>query len=194
MLLSLPGSPVLYYGDEIGMGDNIWLADRDAVRTPMQWTPDRNAGFSGCDPGRIYLPVVQDPLYGYQAVNVETQTAHPGSLLHWNRRMIHLRREHPAFGLGDYTEIASSNPSVYAFTRDHREQHGGHEQQSTVLCVFNLSRSPQAVELDLSAHAGAELVELSGGISFGTAGADALRLTLAAYGFFWFSLSPIVLR
>jgi maltose alpha-D-glucosyltransferase/alpha-amylase len=188
LLLSLPGSPVLYYGDEIGMGDNIWLADRDAVRTPMQWSPDRNAGFSGCDPGRIYLPIVQDPLYGYQAVNVETQTASPASLLHWNRRMIHLRREHPAFGLGDYTEIASSNPSVYAFTRSHTEEHGGHRQRSRVLCVFNLSRNPQPVELELPGHAGAEVVELSGGISFGVPGPGGLRLTLAGHGFFWFSL------
>ncbi|WP_067905865.1 maltose alpha-D-glucosyltransferase, partial [Actinomadura chibensis] len=117
LLLSLPGSPVLYYGDEIGMGDNIWLGDRDAVRTPMQWTPDRNAGFSHCDPARLYLPVIMDPIYGYQAVNVEAQTNNPGSLLHWTRKMIEIRQRHPVFGVGSYVELSASNPSVLAFTR-----------------------------------------------------------------------------
>src|SRR6058998_186462 len=98
LLLSLPGSPILYYGDEIGMGDNIWLGDRDGVRTPMQWTPDRNAGFSRCDPGRLYLPVIMDPIYGYQGVNVEAQSNSTSSLLHWTRRMLQVRREHTAFG------------------------------------------------------------------------------------------------
>ncbi|WP_121438562.1 maltose alpha-D-glucosyltransferase, partial [Actinomadura pelletieri] len=118
LLLSLPGSPVLYYGDEIGMGDNIWLGDRDAVRTPMQWTPDRNAGFSTCDPARLYLPIIMDPIYGYQAVNVEAQTNNPGSLLHWTRTMIEIRQRHPVFGVGTYVELSASNPSVLAFTRE----------------------------------------------------------------------------
>ncbi|WP_067808187.1 maltose alpha-D-glucosyltransferase, partial [Actinomadura formosensis] len=118
LLLSLPGSPVLYYGDEIGMGDNIWLGDRDAVRTPMQWTPDRNAGFSACDPARLYLPVIMDPIYGYQAVNVEAQANNPGSLLHWTRKMIEIRQRHPVFGVGSYVELSASNPSVLAFTRE----------------------------------------------------------------------------
>ncbi|MGN7142666.1 alpha-amylase family glycosyl hydrolase, partial [Streptomyces pseudogriseolus] len=111
LLLSLPGSPIIYYGDEIGMGDNIWLGDRDAVRTPMQWTPDRNAGFSSSDPGRLYLPTIMDPVYGYQVTNVEASMASPSSLLHWTRRMIEIRKQNPAFGLGSYTELPSSNPA-----------------------------------------------------------------------------------
>ena len=122
LLLSLPGSPVLYYGDEIGMGDNIWLGDRDAVRSPMQWTPDRNAGFSTCDPGRLYLPLIMDPVYGYQAVNVEAQSNSSTSLLHWNRHMIEIRKRHPAFGLGDFHELGGSNPSVLAYVRSARRR------------------------------------------------------------------------
>src|SRR5580698_7509940 len=117
LLLSLPGSPVLYYGDEIGMGDVIWLGDRDGVRTPMQWTPDRNAGFSTCDPGRLYLPTIMDPVFGYQSTNVEAQTASSSSLLHWMKRMIEIRKQNPAFGLGDYAEVPSTNTSVLAFVR-----------------------------------------------------------------------------
>ncbi|MEU4744920.1 maltose alpha-D-glucosyltransferase [Actinosynnema sp. NPDC023658] len=180
MLLSLPGSPVLYYGDEIGMGDNIWLGDRDAVRTPMQWTPDRNAGFSDCDPGRLYLPVIMDSVYGYQAINVETQQRDTSSLLHWNRRMLAVRREHPAFGLGDYRELPSSNPSVLAFVRQHEDD--------VVLCLYNLSRRPQAVWLDLSAHLGDELVELTGGAPFGVVEAAEHAFTVAGHGFYWLSL------
>src|SRR6266516_3949439 len=112
LLLSLPGSPVLYYGDEIGMGDNIWLGDRDGVRTPMQWTPDRNAGFSAATPGRLYVPVNMDSIYGYQVTNVESQTRNTSSLLHWTRRMIHLRKANPAFGLGSFIDLGGSNPSV----------------------------------------------------------------------------------
>jgi hypothetical protein len=121
LLLSLPGSPVLYYGDEIGMGDNIWAGDRDGVRTPMQWTPDRNGGFSTCDPQRLYLQTLTDPIYGYQAINVEAQQRNPGSLLHWTKRMIEIRKRHPVFGLGGYEELNSSNPSVLAFVREHPE-------------------------------------------------------------------------
>ena len=110
LLLSLPGSPILYYGDEIGMGDNIWLGDRDAVRTPMQWTPDRNAGFSSCDPGRLYLPTIMDPVYGYQVTNVEASMARPSSLLHWTRRMIEIRKQNPAFGLGSLHRTALLQP------------------------------------------------------------------------------------
>ncbi len=122
LLLSLPGSPIIYYGDEIGMGDNIWLGDRDAVRTPMQWTPDRNAGFSSSDPGRLYLPTIMDPVYGYQVTNVEASMASPSSLLHWTRRMIEIRKQNPAFGLGSYTELPSSNPAVLAFLREAPER------------------------------------------------------------------------
>ncbi|MEU7751296.1 maltose alpha-D-glucosyltransferase [Micromonospora sp. NPDC049101] len=192
MLLGLPGSPVLYYGDEIGMGDNIWLGDRDGVRTPMQWTPDRNAGFSNCDPGRIYLPVIMDPIYGYQAVNVEVETNNPASLLNWTRRMIQVRRQHPAFGLGEYAELGSSNPSVLAFLRRHvGEDDDGTPVESVVLCAYNLSRRPQPVELDLSDHRGRELVELTGGTRFGVVERPTYTLTMPGHGFFWFGVLPV---
>ena len=119
LLLSLPGSPVLYYGDEIGMGDNIWLGDRDGVRTPMQWTSDRNAGFSSATPGKLHLPLIQDPVTGYQSVNVEAQLENSSSLLHWTRRMIHARKGHPAFGLGSFTDLGGSNPSMLSYAREH---------------------------------------------------------------------------
>ncbi|HEX4700388.1 MAG TPA: maltose alpha-D-glucosyltransferase, partial [Actinomycetes bacterium] len=127
LLLSLPGSPVLYYGDEIGMGDNIWLGDRDGVRTPMQWTPDRNAGFSTSNPGQLNLPVIMDPIYGHQVTNVEAQLASSTSLLHWTRRMIEVRKQNPAFGLGTWEDMGGSNPSVLSFVRSFGDD--------TVLCV-----------------------------------------------------------
>lgn len=186
LLLSLPGSPVLYYGDEIGMGDNIWLGDRDAVRTPMQWTPDRNAGFSRCDPGRLYLPVIMDPIYGYQGVNVEAQTNSTSSLLHWTRRMLQVRREHPAFGLGDFTEVySSSNPSVLAYLR---RWVGDGGDEDLVFCVNNLSRFPQPVMFDLSDHAGCVPVELTGGVRFPPIGELPYLLTLPGHGFYWFQI------
>jgi maltose alpha-D-glucosyltransferase/alpha-amylase len=188
LLLSLPGSPVLYYGDEIGMGDNIWLGDRDSVRTPMQWTPDRNAGFSSCDPGRIYLPVIMDPVYGYQAVNVEAQCNSSQSLLSWTRRMIHVRHEHPAFGLGDFTELGSSNPSVLAYRRHFAGDHDNGDD--LVFCVNNLSRFPQPVELDLSEHAECVPVELTGGVRFPPIGELPYLLTLPGHGFYWFQIVP----
>jgi len=186
LLLSLPGSPVLYYGDEIGMGDNIWLGDRDSVRTPMQWTPDRNAGFSSADPGRLYLQVIMDPVYGYQAVNVEAQWASSQSLLNWTRRMIQVRREHSAFGLGTFTELSSSNPSVLAYRRSYVSNHGTGDD--LVLCVNNLSRFPQPVELDLSEHAGGVPVELTGGVHFPPIGELPYLLTLPGHGFYWFQI------
>ncbi len=186
LLLSLPGSPVLYYGDEIGMGDNIWLGDRDAVRTPMQWTPDRNAGFSSCDPGRIYLPVIMDPVYGYQAINVEAQSASTQSLLNWTRRMIQVRRERPAFGLGDFTELGSSNPSVLAYRRHHVGDHD--TVDDLVICINNLSRFPQPVELDLSEHIDGIPVELTGGVRFPPIGELPYLLTLPGHGFYWFQI------
>jgi maltose alpha-D-glucosyltransferase/alpha-amylase len=186
LLLSLPGSPVLYYGDEIGMGDNIWLGDRDAVRTPMQWTPDRNAGFSRCDPGRIYLPVIMDPVYGFQAINVEAQSASTQSLLNWTRRMIQVRREHAAFGLGDFNELGSSNPSVLAYRRHHVGNHDAGDD--LVMCINNLSRFPQPVELDLSEHAGGVPVELTGGVRFPPIGELPYLLTLPGHGFYWFQI------
>jgi maltose alpha-D-glucosyltransferase/alpha-amylase len=185
MLLSLPGSPVLYYGDEIGMGDNIWLGDRDAVRTPMQWTPDRNAGFSACDPGRIYLPVIMDPVYGYQAINVEAQSNSASSLLNWTRRMIEVRKQHYAFAEGEYIDLGGSNPSVLAYKRRWLRPDGG---EDVVLCVNNLSRFPQPVELDLSAHEGCTPVELTGGVRFPDIGELPYLLTLPGHGFYWFQL------
>ncbi|MET7991636.1 maltose alpha-D-glucosyltransferase [Amycolatopsis sp. NPDC005232] len=185
MLLSLPGSPVLYYGDEIGMGDNIWLGDRDAVRTPMQWTPDRNAGFSSCDPGRIYLPVIMDPVYGHQAVNVEAQSNNASSLLNWTRRMIEVRKQHHAFAEGDFVDLGGSNPSVLAYKREWRRPDGC---MDVVLCVNNLSRFPQPVELDLSGHRGSVPVELTGGVRFPEVGELPYLLTLPGHGFYWFQL------
>ncbi|MDX3315315.1 alpha-glucosidase C-terminal domain-containing protein, partial [Streptomyces sp. ME08-AFT2] len=180
LLLSLPGSPILYYGDEIGMGDNIWLGDRDAVRTPMQWTPDRNAGFSSCDPGRLSLPTIMDPVYGYQVTNVEASMSSPSSLLHWTRRMIEIRKQNPAFGLGTYTELPSSNPAVLAFLREHDDD--------LVLCVHNFSRFAQPTELDLSRFHGRYPVELFGTVRFPPVGELPYLLTLAGHGFYWFRL------
>ncbi|HEX6354364.1 maltose alpha-D-glucosyltransferase [Actinophytocola sp.] len=187
LLLSLPGSPVLYYGDEIGMGDNIWLGDRDAVRTPMQWSPDRNAGFSRCDPGRLYLPVIADPVYGYQAVNVEAQLNNSSSLLHWTRRMLQVRREHPAFGLGEFNELGSSNPSVLAYLRHLPASDG--QPDDLVICVNNLSRFPQPVELNLSELVGRVPVELTGGVRFPPIGELPYLLTLPGHGFYWFQIT-----
>ncbi|MCE7080964.1 maltose alpha-D-glucosyltransferase [Streptomyces sp. ST2-7A] len=180
LLLSLPGSPILYYGDEIGMGDNIWLGDRDAVRTPMQWTPDRNAGFSTCDPGRLYLPTIMDPVHGYQVTNVEAAMSSPSSLLHWTRRMVEIRKQNPAFGLGTYTELESSNPAVLAFTREYGDD--------LVLCVHNFSRFSQPTELDLRPLEGRYPVELIGGVQFPRIGEWPYLLTLAGHGFYWFRL------
>lgn len=185
LLLSLPGSPVLYYGDEIGMGDNIWLADRDAVRTPMQWTPDRNAGFSSCDPGRIYLPVIMDPVYGYQGLNVEAQLNNSSSLLNWTRRMIEVRKQHHAFAEGDFSELGGSNPSVLAYKRLWKRPDG---REDIVLCVNNLSRFPQPVELDLSEHRDYTPLELTGGVKFPAIGELPYLLTLPGHGFYWFQL------
>jgi maltose alpha-D-glucosyltransferase/alpha-amylase len=204
LLLSLPGSPVLYYGDEIGMGDNIWLGDRDGVRTPMQWTPDRNGGFSSSDPQRLYLPPVMDPIYGYQSLNVEAQQRTPQSLLHWTRRMIEIRKRHPVFGLGAYEDLTSSNPSVLAFVREHdaagtpgwQQQQGEpgspreHDPADRILCVNNLSRFPQPVELDLRRFIGVTPVECMGGVTFPRIGELPYLLTLPGHGFYWFQLPP----
>jgi maltose alpha-D-glucosyltransferase/alpha-amylase len=188
LLLSLPGSPVLYYGDEIGMGDNIWLGDRDGVRTPMQWTPDRNAGFSVANPGRLHLPPIQDPVFGYQSVNVEAELQNASSLLHWTRRMIHGRKKHPAFGLGDFADLGGSNPSVLSYVREYVAEDG---TTDTVLCVNNLSRFPQPVELDLRRFEGVAPIELLGGVRFPQIGELPYLLTLGAYGFYWFRLPQL---
>jgi len=181
LLLALPGSPVLYYGDEIGMGDNIWLGDRDGVRTPMQWTPDRNAGFSTATPGRLHLPTVQDPVFGYQSVNVEAELENTSSLLHWTRRMVHARKQHPAFGMGSFTDLGGSNPSVFSFSRDFGDD--------TVLCVNNLSRFPQPVELDLRRWEGSQPIEMLGHVRFPRIGELPYLLTLSGHGFYWFLIS-----
>ncbi len=193
LLLSLPGSPVMYYGDEIGMGDIIWLGDRDGVRTPMQWTPDRNAGFSNCDPGRLYLPLIMDPIYGYQGLNVEAQQKNANSLLNWTRRMIEIRKRHPVFGLGSCQELPSSNPSVFAFVREYNsERHGwegaGPDGSDRILCVNNLSRFPQPVELDLRRFKGITPIECMGGVPFPAIGELSYLLTLPGHGFYWFQL------
>ena len=188
LLLSLPGSPVLYYGDEIGMGDNIWLGDRDGVRTPMQWTPDRNGGFSQTDPQRLYLPPIMDALYGYQALNVEAQQRNPASFLQWTRRMIEIRKRHPVFGTGIYEELTSSNPSVLAFVRLPPRRTLIPTASDRILCVNNLSRFPQPVELDLRRFIGVTPVESMGGVTFPRIGELSYLLTLPGHGFYWFQL------
>jgi maltose alpha-D-glucosyltransferase/alpha-amylase len=183
LLMSLPGSPVLYYGDEIGMGDNFYLGDRDGVRTPMQWTPDRNAGFSSTDPQRLYLPIIMDPIYGHAVINVESQMRSSTSLLQWTKRIIDVRKQHPAFGMGSYEELTGSNPSVLAFVREFGDD--------VVLCVNNLSRFPQPVELDLRRFEGMTPVELVGGVHFPRAGELPYLLTLPGHGFYWFQLTNV---
>jgi maltose alpha-D-glucosyltransferase/alpha-amylase len=180
LLFTMPGTPVLYYGDEIGMGDNIYLGDRDGVRTPMQWSPDRNGGFSRADPARLYLPAIQDAIYGFNSVNVESQLASSSSLLNWTRRMVAIRRNHRALSRGALRFLYPSNRKVLAYIRE--------IDGERILCVCNVSRSPQAVELDLSEFRGTTLVELSGGSAFPQIGALPYLLTLPAYGFYWFSL------
>ncbi len=180
LLLSMPGTPVIYYGDEIGMGDNIYLGDRDGVRTPMQWSPDRNGGFSKADPARLVLPPVMDPQYGYEAVNVEAQGADAHSLLNWMRRMLALRNKHAAFGRGTQRFLTPGNRKILAYLREYEGE--------TILCVANLSRLPQAVELDLSQFAGWVPIEMSGMSPFPPIGQLTYLLTLPPYGFFWFQL------
>jgi len=181
LLLSLPGTPVLYYGDEIGMGDNIYLGDRNGVRTPMQWSPDRNAGFSRAAPESLYLPPIMDPIYGYEAVNVEAQARSSSSLLSWAKRTVTIRRTQRAFGRGTLQFLYPGNRKVLAYLREH--------EGTTILCVFNLARSAQAVELDLSRYRGRVPVELGGRSLFPPVGDLHYLLTLPGYGFYWFLLA-----
>ena len=181
LLLSMPGTPVMYYGDEIGMGDNIYLGDRDGVRTPMQWSPDRNGGFSRSDPARLYLPTIQDSIYGFDAVNVESQSRIPASLYNWMRRMIGIRRSSSAFGRGTQRFLYPANRKVLAYLREHEGE--------IILCVANVSRAPQAVELDLSEFAGSVPIEMTGSTAFPAVGELPYLLTLPAYGFYWFQLT-----
>jgi maltose alpha-D-glucosyltransferase / alpha-amylase len=180
LLFSLPGSPVLYYGDEIGMGDNVYLGDRDSVRTPMQWSPDRNGGFSSGDFATLYLPPLMDPVYGYAAVNVEAEMRNPSSFLHWLRRMLEVRRSHPVMGTGTFEVVSVENPSVLVYLRA--------SAAGTVLCVHNLSRFAQPVELPLGRFEGYHPVELMGRVTFPRIGTLPYLLTLAPYGYLWFDL------
>ncbi len=181
LLLSMPGTPVLYYGDEIGMGDNYYLGDRDGVRTPMQWSADRNAGFSRADPQRLYLPTIQDPVHGYEAVNVEAQQHAPSSLLNWMKRMITVRGRHTVFGRGEIQLLYPRNRKVLAYVR--------RDQDEVILCVANLSRQAQAAEIDLSEFEGRVPIELTGQSPFPPVGELPYLLTLPAYGFYWFLLA-----
>ncbi len=181
LLFSLPGTPVLYYGDEIGMGDNVYLGDRDGVRTPMQWSPDRNAGFSRANPQKLILPVVVDPEYHYEAVNVETQQHNPSSLLWWTKRIVALRKQYLAFGRGTLEPLTPQNRKILAFIRRYNDE--------TLLVVANLSRFSQCVELDLSEFKGREPMELFGHILFPRIEEQPYRLTLGPHNFFWFSLA-----
>jgi maltose alpha-D-glucosyltransferase/alpha-amylase len=180
ILFSLPGSPVLYYGDEIGMGDNVYLGDRDGVRTPMQWTGDRNAGFSRADWAQLYLQPLMDPVYGFQAVNIEAQLRTPYSFLRWLHRFVALRKEHPVFGLGTYEALVSENPRIFAHVR--------RWEDDIILCVHNVARSAQAVELDLREYAGLVPEEMFGRTRFPAIGELPYLLTLTPRGFFWFQL------
>ena len=180
LLFSFPGTPIVYYGDEIGMGDNTYLGDRNGVRTPMQWSGDRNAGFSRADPARLYSPIIMDPVYGYQAVNVEAQVRETSSLLHWMKNLIHLRRLFKAFSRGTLEFLDPVNRKVLAYIRRYEED--------VILCVANLSRSVQPVQLDLAALAGSTPVEMLGYTDFPVIGREPYFLTLGPYDFYWFEL------
>ncbi len=187
LLLSFPGTPIMYYGDEIGMGDNIYLGDRNGVRTPMQWNSDRNAGFSKCDPARLYFPVIMDPIYGYQVINVEAQLSDQSSLLHWTRNMIALRKLFQVFGRGTLEFLHPENRKILAYLRRLKRDDGSEE---TVVCVANLSRFAQPVSLDLKQFASMVPVEMLGYVSFPPIGAQPYPLTVAPYSFLWFELQP----
>jgi len=180
LLFSFPGTPILYYGDEIGMGDNIYLGDRNGVRTPMQWTPDRNGGFSRADPAKLYAPMIMDPVYGYEAVNVEAQSRSLSSLLSATKRLIAVRKSTLAFGRGSMTFIRPANRAVLAYVREYKGE--------VILCVANLSRSAQATELDLSAWKERVPLEMLGRTRFPAIGELPYMITLAPYGFYWFEL------
>lgn len=188
LLFSLPGTPVLYYGDEIGMGDNIFLGDRNGVRTPMQWSGDRNAGFSRADPQQLYLPLIMDPVYGYQTVNVESQERNSASLLWWMKRAIALRKQHKVFGRGRLTLLSPDNRKILAYVR--------HDEADIILVLANLSNQVQPVGLDLSAHEGLVPQEMAGGAEFPAIGSTPYFLSLGPYAAYWFALhapEPVVL-
>lgn len=182
LLMSLPGTPVIYYGDELGMGDNIHLGDRNGVRTPMQWNGDRNAGFSTADTAQLYAPLIVDPVYGYQAINVEAQKRIPTSFLNWTKRLINVRKKYRAFGRGSLEFINPKNTKILAYLRKYQDE--------TLLIVNNLSRYVQPVELDLSAYDGWTPIEIIGGVTFPKIGTLPYFLTFAPHGFYWFRLTP----
>ena len=180
LLLSMPGTPIIYYGDEIGMGDNVFLGDRNGVRTPMQWNGDRNAGFSRADAARLYSPVIVDPVYGYQGINVEAQLRTPTSLLNWMRRIIHIRKRYKAFGRGTLRFLHPSNPKILAYVREYGDER--------LLIVNNLSRFAQPVELDLREFAGCVPIELFGETPFPKIGDHSYMMSFGPHGFMWFRL------
>jgi maltose alpha-D-glucosyltransferase/alpha-amylase len=182
LLFSLPGTPILYYGDEIGMGDNYYLGDRHGVRTPMQWSSDRNAGFSRANPQRLFLPIIIDPAYHYEVVNVENQEQNTSSLLWWIRRLLEVRKRYKAFGMGTLQFITSDNTKVFAFTRIYQEE--------IILVIVNLSRFAQAAELDMSQYMGYQPIELFHYNRFSKIKDNNYPITLGPYGYFWFSLKP----
>ena len=182
LLFSFPGTPIVYYGDEIGMGDNIYLGDRNGVRTPMQWNGDRNAGFSRAVPAKLYSPVIMDPVWGYEGLNVEAQQSDPSSLLSWMRNMIALRKLFQVFGRGTLAFLNPTNRKILAYIREY--------QNERVLCVANLSRFAQPVELDLAAYAGMVPVEMLGYVEFPRIRTTAYPLTVGPYGFLWLELQP----
>src|SRR5262245_44495047 len=182
LLFSLPGTPILYYGDEIGMGDNIYLGDRNGVRTPMQWSADRNAGFSRCNPQKLYLPIITDPEYHYESLNVEAQQNNPASLLWWTKRLIALRKRYKAFGRGSLEFLHPHNRKILAFLRRYHEEY--------ILVVANLSRFVEYVELNLSAFQGLVPMELFGRNPFPVIGKQPYLLTLGPHAFYWFKLQP----
>jgi maltose alpha-D-glucosyltransferase/alpha-amylase len=182
LLFTLPGSPILYYGDELGMGDNIYLGDRNGVRTPMQWTGDRNAGFSRADTARLYLPLIVDAVYGYQSINVEAQQRTPSSLLNWMKRLIAVRKKTPVFGRGTLHFLRPANESVLAHGREHEGE--------ILVAVHNLAGSAQPVELDLRAWRGYTPIEMLGDTRFPTIGDLPYFISLAPYGYYWFRLQP----
>jgi len=182
LLVSLPGTPIIYYGDEIGMGDNIYLGDRKGVRTPMQWSGDRNAGFSRCDPDQLYLPPIENPLYHYAAINVDAQERSPASLLNWMKRLIAIRKRFPVFGRGALEFLDPANRKVFAYLRE--------GESETILCVANLSRFVQPCELDLRRYESRVQVELFGSTPFPSIGNLPYFLTLGPHTFYWFRLVP----
>ncbi|HEX6926050.1 MAG TPA: maltose alpha-D-glucosyltransferase [Longimicrobiaceae bacterium] len=183
ILFTMPGSPIIYYGDELGMGDNIYVGDRDGVRTPMQWSPDRNAGFSRAEAARLYLPVIIDSVYGYQAINVEAQQRSPFSLLNWMKRLIQVRKQHQAFGRGSIEFLEPSNPHVLAYVREY--------EGDAILVVNNLAGTAQMVQLELPRFRGCVPVEMLGHTEFLQIDESPYALTLSPYGFFWFSLRRV---